>query len=677
MSMKTIIKHTVIHAVCIVLMGTAAHAQTIKIDTLPGGDIEIKGLDLGSLYNDDMDIEKGKQEMLKNPDLMKEFRLSTSSMSSGGGGSLPYNPVFPTTYPNFKPCFCPVIMNSTAIDPAAPGSNIGFDEPGAKGISNWIFFMGMNRPWLAVIPSQAWFECERYYTGQMSNPQGTVPSGHTAFSWKQSQYIDFEKRTKVMTGTDGNDPVGDYPVVPPDGAPGNQALRLNRPEEVSYDNYYEKVWGSYNSAVMAVRKVRITSANPYLTYKYAVSLSNHFGHAAGDDAFFRAQVFKVSPDAFDGCSESETCCEELCCEGVFINAKAGSNVPGLQTDSTRSLTWGVGGTIPVNGDAKYKEWTSHTINFLPYLDGASSGDFIIAFTASYCKGNHDYGYAYVDLEMSTGITYNGIRCKGSTLTLKGPTGGSYGTITGDPETYQWQIYRVTGVGSETLVHTSTNTAANSTYAYQFLNDGDYRVQLNISSAFTSVNCAASGCSKTYSRIINILDCDSAFAYSCNDCIESFAPLPGKKYVMSAWVKQGHIPSTGATSYTEPSITISYTGSATTQTLIPSGPVIDGWQKIEQEFSIPSTATEIHLNLNGSNTVDHQIFYDDVRVFPFDGDMKSFVYDPSSQKLMAELDENNYATFYEYDDEGKLRRVKKETERGVLTIKEAGNNNSRR
>jgi hypothetical protein len=37
--------------------------------------------------------------------------------------------------------------------------------------------------------------------------------------------------------------------------------------------------------------------------------------------------------------------------------------------------------------------------------------------------------------------------------------------------------------------------------------------------------------------------------------------------------------------------------------------------------------------------------------------------------MAELDENNYATFYEYDDDGTLVRVKKETSRGIKTINE--------
>ena len=50
-------------------------------------------------------------------------------------------------------------------------------------------------------------------------------------------------------------------------------------------------------------------------------------------------------------------------------------------------------------------------------------------------------------------------------------------------------------------------------------------------------------------------------------------------------------------------------------------------------------------------------------------MKSYVYNPVNLRLMAELDENNYAAFYEYDDDGTLVRVKKETERGVQTIKE--------
>lgn len=82
---------------------------------------------------------------------------------------------------------------------------------------------------------------------------------------------------------------------------------------------------------------------------------------------------------------------------------------------------------------------------------------------------------------------------------------------------------------------------------------------------------------------------------------------------------------------------------------------------------PAGATSVLLKMNA--TGGSKMYYDDLRIQPYNSGLKSFVYDPVSLKLMAELDENNYATFYEYDDDGTLIRVKKETERGVQTIKE--------
>jgi hypothetical protein len=58
-------------------------------------------------------------------------------------------------------------------------------------------------------------------------------------------------------------------------------------------------------------------------------------------------------------------------------------------------------------------------------------------------------------------------------------------------------------------------------------------------------------------------------------------------------------------------------------------------------------------------------------------MKCYVYDPHDLRFVAELDERHYATFYEYDLEGKLVRVKKETERGIMTIQESRSNPSHR
>ena len=98
---------------------------------------------------------------------------------------------------------------------------------------------------------------------------------------------------------------------------------------------------------------------------------------------------------------------------------------------------------------------------------------------------------------------------------------------------------------------------------------------------------------------------------------------------------------------------------------PKGNIIDGWQRISTDFTIPANAANMTIFLK--NKADGlNAYFDDVRMHPFNSNLKSFVYDAITQRLQAELDENNYTTFYEYDSEGGLVRVKKETERGVYT-----------
>nr|WP_299384833.1 immunoglobulin domain-containing protein [Allomuricauda sp.] len=108
---------------------------------------------------------------------------------------------------------------------------------------------------------------------------------------------------------------------------------------------------------------------------------------------------------------------------------------------------------------------------------------------------------------------------------------------------------------------------------------------------------------------------------------------------------------------------------------PTGAIIDGWQRISGDFTIPVNAANMKIYLKNEGA-GLNAYFDDVRMHPFDSNLKSFVYDPITQRLQAELDENNYATFYEYDTEGGLVRVKKETERGVYTIQETRSGNSK-
>ncbi len=155
--------------------------------------------------------------------------------------------------------------------------------------------------------------------------------------------------------------------------------------------------------------------------------------------------------------------------------------------------------------------------------------------------------------------------------------------------------------------------------------------------------------------------------------QSFRLQPGETYVFSAWTKEDNPVQQINYSNCKCEI-ISHLGQVIA-TIMPTGAIIDGWQRLTGEFQLPDTAASFNFRLVAiDNNID--CYFDDIRVFPFNGNMKSFVYDPITQRLMAELDENNYATFYEYDIEGGLVRVKKETERGIKTIQETRSGNAK-
>lgn len=162
---------------------------------------------------------------------------------------------------------------------------------------------------------------------------------------------------------------------------------------------------------------------------------------------------------------------------------------------------------------------------------------------------------------------------------------------------------------------------------------------------------------------------------CDDCL-SFKPEPGKEYILSAWVKEDLF--TQVKTYENPAIKIIFynrkealdipTHKIDSLSVKASGNIIDGWQRVVQKFKVPIETVTIGIQLE-NNSPSIPVYFDDIRIHPLQGSVKSFVYDPETFKLMAELDENNYSTFYEYDNEGGLVRVKKETEKGIKTIQE--------
>ncbi len=142
---------------------------------------------------------------------------------------------------------------------------------------------------------------------------------------------------------------------------------------------------------------------------------------------------------------------------------------------------------------------------------------------------------------------------------------------------------------------------------------------------------------------------------------------GDSLIVSYWIKKEGT-DLSVTDYNDPiEAELVRSGSTVSLPLLYTSPVIDGWQKIERRLE-PGTTT-YSADLEFRNTTSDAYLIDDIRIYPDYGLMKSYCYNPNTMRLMAELDENNYATFYEYDEEGKLIRVKKETERGIVTIQE--------
>jgi hypothetical protein len=147
----------------------------------------------------------------------------------------------------------------------------------------------------------------------------------------------------------------------------------------------------------------------------------------------------------------------------------------------------------------------------------------------------------------------------------------------------------------------------------------------------------------------------------------FSPIQGQKLVMNAWVKIDD-PECDPATITDMPFEISFNQGSANPQYSKTGARIEGWQRYEMEVTVPSNATTMTVKLK--SILSKNVFFDDFRVHPYNSNIKSMVYDPVSLRLMAELDENNYATYYEYDNDGTLIRVKKETEKGIKTIKES-------
>ncbi|WP_044207276.1 hypothetical protein [Flammeovirga sp. OC4] len=142
---------------------------------------------------------------------------------------------------------------------------------------------------------------------------------------------------------------------------------------------------------------------------------------------------------------------------------------------------------------------------------------------------------------------------------------------------------------------------------------------------------------------------------------------GKKYVISAWIKihdGADAPEQQAIATLSDYFEIEVEG----ETLQPEGPIVEGWQRIQGVFTYQQTLLFQGLTLSFSPN-GKTVYLDDLRIYPAAGTMKTFYYHPANFRLMSTSDDNNFATYYSYDEEGNLQLLRKETTRGVMTIQE--------
>ncbi|MCG8573593.1 MAG: hypothetical protein MI810_01810, partial [Flavobacteriales bacterium] len=178
-------------------------------------------------------------------------------------------------------------------------------------------------------------------------------------------------------------------------------------------------------------------------------------------------------------------------------------------------------------------------------------------------------------------------------------------------------------------------------------------------SLSNPDCAGDNTSETSGQIV-LEDC------GCNG---QFNPYNGSGdsvlYYVSAWVKQSGVTAPVIGSYDNANLQIKV--DANTYSILPTDVIIEGWQKLEGYVPIVSGASSVTIYFNNSYEVPADVYFDDFRIHPANANMGAFVYDPGNLQSTAQLDANNFATFFIYDDEGKLYQKKVETREGIKTI----------
>ena len=153
------------------------------------------------------------------------------------------------------------------------------------------------------------------------------------------------------------------------------------------------------------------------------------------------------------------------------------------------------------------------------------------------------------------------------------------------------------------------------------------------------------------------------------CIKPFEPTPGD-YIVSVWVKEDN--GLNKLTYSNGAVKVNVGGS-TISTFLPTGNIIDGWQRLEGTVTIPDNLVAPYNTVSVqlvNNSATENVYFDDFRIHPILAGMTTVVYDALTLLPLATHDGNNFTTFYNYDENYNQVRVRVETINGIQTVSES-------
>jgi hypothetical protein len=149
---------------------------------------------------------------------------------------------------------------------------------------------------------------------------------------------------------------------------------------------------------------------------------------------------------------------------------------------------------------------------------------------------------------------------------------------------------------------------------------------------------------------------------------------GRTYIAKVWVHKLSPPTAALSIHISGTAGSTYADTKTIMRNNPANVTVGDWILMSVELEVPANfntgATHtmlVSLSNNGSGSV---AYFDDLAFHPKDAVMTGNVYNDKTGALVAQLDNDNFATFYTYDQAMRLTSASKEYSGGIKKVTES-------